>query len=254
MRWILAVLLALVVMETAFAQSADRRVLVFSRTAGFRHASIADGIAAIHRLGRENGFAVDATEDPAVFDDARLEPYAAVVFLSTTGDVLNETQQAAFERYIRSGRGFAGVHSAADTEYDWAWYGGLIGAYFVSHSAVQPATIRVPDRAHASTRSLPPRWDRTDEWYNFRSNPRGRAHVLLLLEESSYSGGEMGADHPIAWCHFYDGGRSWYTALGHTEATYGEPHFLRHLLGGIRFAAGFTDDDCPRPRALSPRS
>jgi cytochrome c len=231
----------------------SRRVLVYSKTAGFRHDSIPDGIAAIRRLGAERGFAVEATEDSAVFEDARLAPYAAVVFLCTTGDVLEEGQQAAFQRYIEKGRGFVGVHSAADTEYDWPWYGGLVGAYFKSHPAVQPATIRIADSVHPSTRGLPTLWDRADEWYNFQSNPRERVHVLAALDETTYSGGEMGSDHPIAWCRFYDGGRSWYTALGHTRESYAEPLFLEHLLGGIQFAAGFPED-CRTTRSLSPRN
>src|SRR4029079_5858781 len=166
------------------------RVLVFSKTAGFRHDSIPDGIAAIRNLGAKYGFAVDATEDASVFDDARLSAYGAVVFLCTTGDILDAGQQAAFERYIQAGGGFVGVHSAADTEYDWPWYGGLVGAYFNGHPAIQPAAIAVTDRVQASTRDLPPRWNRTDEWYNFRTNPRGRVHVLAAVDEASYSGGE----------------------------------------------------------------
>ena len=234
------------------AAEISRRVLVFSKTAGFRHDSIPDGIAALRRLGAEQGFAVDATEDASVFDDARLAPYAAVVFLLTTGDVLDDGQQAAFQRYIEKGRGFVGVHSAADTEYDWAWYGGLIGAYFQSHPAIQPGTIRIADPVHASTRGLPAVWNRTDEWYNFRANPRDRVHVLAVLDETTYSGGTMGSDHPIAWCQFYDGGRAWYTALGHTSESYSEPLFLGHLLGGIQFAAGFPEE-CPAVRSVQPR-
>ncbi len=242
-----------VALSSVAGEAEERRVLVFSKTAGFRHDSIADGIAAISRLGRENGFAVDASEDAEVFGDANLSRYAAVVFLSTAGDVFNAAQQAAFERYIQSGHGFVGVHSASDTEYDWPWYGGLVGTYFASHPAIQPAAILVRDRVHASTRTLPARWQRTDEWYNFRSNPRGRVHVLAALDEGTYSGGQMGADHPISWCHFYDGGRTWYTALGHTSESYSEPLFLQHLLGGIRFAAGFPDNDCRPARVLPPR-
>jgi type 1 glutamine amidotransferase len=229
------------------------RILVFSRTTGFRHDSIPDGIAAIRQLGDEHDFSVDATEDPSVFEDATLAPYAAVVFLLTTGDVLGDPQQAAFERFLAKGRGFVGVHSAADTEYDWPWYGELVGAYFKSHPAIQSGSISIADPVHVSTRALPAVWNRTDEWYNFQSSPRGRVHVLATLDEKSYSGGEMGADHPISWCRFYEGGRAWYTALGHTRETYSEPLFLEHLLGGIRFAAGFPEL-CPGAvRSVQPR-
>ena len=219
------------------------KALVFSKTAAFRHASIPHGIAAIQKLGMENGFVVSATEDAALFTAAILAQYRVVIFLSTTGDVLNNTQQSAFEEYIRAGGGYIGIHSAADTEYGWAWYGNLVGAYFHSHPNIQAATIVVADRSHPSTASLPERWSRTDEWYNFRINPRGLVHVLATLDERTYSGGANGYDHPIAWCHEYDGGRAWYTALGHTEASFTEPLYLQHLLGGILYAAGAVAAD-----------
>ena len=213
-------------------------VLVFSRTTAFRHASIPAAVAAVEKLGAEHGYLVDATEDPGAFTDANLARYRAVVFLLTTGDVLDAGQQAAFERYIRAGGGFAGVHSASDTEYGWAWYGQLVGAYFKHHPAVQPAVVRIEDPGHPSTASLPTRWMRTDEWYDFRTNPRGAVHVLATVDESSYSGGGMGTDHPIVWCHGFDGGRSWYTAMGHAAESYVDPSFLSHLEGGIESVAG----------------
>ncbi|MEU8264702.1 ThuA domain-containing protein [Micromonospora sp. NPDC048999] len=221
-------------------------VLVFSKTAGFRHDSIPAGIAAIEKLGTEHGFAVDRTEDATAFNDANLARYKAVIWLSTTGDVLDEAQQAAFERYIQAGGGYAGVHAASDTEYNWSWYGNLVGAYFASHPAEQTATIKVEDPAHPSTTSLPSRWSRYDEWYNFQTNPRGKVHVLASLDERSYSAGAgaMGADHPFAWCHDYDGGRAWYTAGGHTQASYTDPQFLAHLLGGIQTVSGAVKADC----------
>ncbi|QXD15446.1 ThuA domain-containing protein [Rhodocaloribacter litoris] len=221
-------------------------VLVFSKTAGYRHASITDGIAAIRALGQAHGFAVEATEDAAAFTDSTLARFRVVVFLNTSEDVLDEAGQEAFERYIRAGGGFAGVHAASDTEYDWPFYGGLVGAYFAGHPAIQPATVVLADTTHPSTRGLPPRWTRTDEWYNFRSNPRGRVHVLAVLDEATYEGGTMGGDHPIAWCHAYEGGRAWYTAMGHTPESYAEPAFRQHLLGGILYAAGQAGT-CPVP-------
>ena len=221
-------------------------VLVFSKTAGFRHDAIPAGITAIQKLGTDNGFTVDTTEDGAAFNDTNLAKYQAVIWLSTTGDVLDSTQQAAFERYIKAGGGYAGVHAASDTEYDWAWYGNLVGAYFSGHPANQQATVKVEDHAHPSTADLPDKWSRFDEWYNFRTNPRAKVHVLASLDEKSYSpgAGAMGADHPTAWCQDYDGGRSWYTGGGHTQASYTEPEFLSHLLGGIRTAAGVENADC----------
>jgi cytochrome c len=228
-------------------------VLVFSKTAGFRHLSIPAGIAAIQQLGADNGFTVDATEDAAAFTDANLDKYAAVIWLSTTGDVLDANQQAAFERYIRAGGGYAGIHAASDTEYNWAWYGDLVGAYFASHPSNQTATVKVEDPAHPSTASLPAKWSRFDEWYNFQTNPRADVHVLASLDERSYTpgAGAMGADHPTAWCHDFDGGRSWYTGSGHTIESYTEPNFLAHLLGGIQTAAGAIDADCAASQTSS---
>ncbi|MFE2009065.1 ThuA domain-containing protein [Streptomyces sp. NPDC059491] len=220
------------------------RILVFSKTAGFRHSSIDDGVAALRALGTANNFTVDATEDAQAFTAGNLAPYKAVVFLSTTGDVLDGTQQTAFEQYIQGGGGYVGIHAAADTEYDWPFYEGLAGALFHSHPAIQSATVRVEDRAHDATAHLGTTWQRTDEWYNYRTNPRTTARVLASLDESSYSGGTMAGDHPIAWCKDHQGGRAFYTGGGHTDESYAEPAFRRHLLGGIRWAAGMTEADC----------
>ncbi|MDT7847811.1 ThuA domain-containing protein [Streptomyces justiciae] len=230
----------------AASQGGDdgKRVLVFSKTAGFRHDSIPEGIAAVRQLGEINGFTVDATEDAGAFTSGNLRRYDAVVFLSTTGDVLDAAQQTAFEGYIRHGGGYVGIHAAADTEYDWAFYGGLAGAYFQSHPAIQPATVTVEDRAHPATAGLARTWNRTDEWYNYRSNPREKAHVLASLDESSYTGGTMNGDHPIAWCQNYQGGRAFYTGGGHTKESYADPLFRQHLAGGIRYAIGDAQADC----------
>jgi len=235
-EWTLAVLLCC---ATGCARAEERRVLIFSKTAGYRHASIPDGIAALSALARKAGMAADASEDGAMFDDPTLRQYVAVVFLSTTGTVLDAGQQAAFERYIRGGGGFLGIHAAADSGYSWPFYGSLVGAYFKDHPPIQPAWLVVGDATQASTAGLPQRWQRIDEWYNFQSNPRSAVHVLVTLDESTMSGGEMGADHPMAWCH----GRSFYTALGHTTESYSEPLFLSHLKGGLLTAAGLAA--CP---------
>jgi type 1 glutamine amidotransferase len=218
-------------------------VLVFSKTAGFHHTSIDAGIAAIKRLGSANGFSIVATTDSSQFTTSNLKRYQAVVWLSTTGDVLNDAEQAAFEAYVAAGGGYVGVHAASDTEYDWPWYGGLVGTYFNGHPALQLATIRVEDRNNPSTLHLPASWTRADEWYNFRSSPRPDVHVLMNLDEASYAGGTMG-DHPITWCHDYSGGRAWYTGLGHTEESYQDPLFEQMLLGGIRIAARNVSASC----------
>jgi cytochrome c len=218
------------------------RILVFTKTSGFRHTSIPVAIRAVRQLGARSGLTVDATEDSGAFTPSNLERYKAVVFLLTTGDVLNVGQQAAFERFLRAGGGYVGVHSAADTEYDWAWYGRLLGTRFRNHPQIQRATINISTRGHPSTTGLPQRWTRVDEWYNFTRNPRRSVSVLATLDESSYAPGEgaMGADHPIAWSQAYQGGRAWYTGGGHTDESYAEPGFRRHLLGGLRYAAGVS--------------
>ncbi|MFI7433917.1 lectin [Micromonospora haikouensis] len=240
----LAVLACTTPATPASAADAPYDVLVFSKTAGFRHDSIAVGTQAIRDLGAANSFTVTATEDAAQFTTANLARFEAVIFLNTTGDVLNDSQQAAFESYIGAGGGYVGVHSAADTEYNWPFYGNLVGAWFASHPAIQQARVKVEDRAHAATAHLGQTWTRTDEWYDFRTNARSTAHVLASLDETSYSGGAMGGDHPHAWCKTYSGGRSFYTGAGHTQSSYSEAAFRAHLLGGIRYAAGRTKADC----------
>jgi cytochrome c len=222
--------------------SKPSRVLVFSKTKGFYHSSIPAGIAAIMKLGAENNFQVDTTKNANYFVEDSLKNYKTVIFLSTTGNVLNSDQQVAFERYIEAGGGFVGIHAATDTEYDWPWYNKLVGAYFLSHpsnSNVRKGTIDVIDTTHISTKGLPKRWERTDEWYNFKSI-QGDLKVLAKLDESTYEGGENGDNHPIAWYHEYDGGRAFYTGGGHTDETFSEPLFLKHLLGGIKYAIGNT--------------
>jgi len=217
-------------------------VLVFSKTAAYRHEAIPDGIRAIEELGGELGWTVSATEDAGVFSDEGLARFDAVIFLLTTGDVLDSEQQAAFERFMKNGKGYVGIHSASDTEYDWPFYGSLVGAYFRSHPQIpqfQQATYRIEDREHPATRHLPPSWVRTDEHYSFRENPRGKVQVLVSLDEKSYEPGDgaMG-DHPIVWCRELEGGgRSFYTALGHTKESYSDPLFRKHLASAIAWAA-----------------
>lgn len=237
---LLAVVPAALLPDGARAQprpKSEFRVLVFSKTEGYRHDSIETGAAAIRNLGLTYGFTVHRSEDATIFNDHGLSPYRVIVFLNTSGTIFNDDQRDAFKRFIKNGGGFVGIHAAADTEHDWAWYGGLVGAHFASHPEVQQATIRVTQRDHRSTRHLPAQWVREDEWYDFQSPPEG-VMVLAELDESSYSGGAMGPFHPIAWYHRYDGGRSWYTGGGHTEESFRDPHFLDHILGGILWAAG----------------
>ena len=256
------------------------RLLVFSKTNGFRHASIEAGTGAIRQLGTEHGFEVVATEDSSFFTEENLKQFNAVLFLNTSGDVLNERQEADFQRFIQAGGGFVGVHGAAGTETDWRWYGQLVGAVFNGHpDSLQMATLNAGDPGNAATAGLPANWQHTDQWYNFQpvlpvdqvfsatdSLPDGvedsiwqkqlnvpafarwtydesqpflppSAKVLLTADEKTYTGGKHGT-HPIAWCQEFDGGRSFYTGLGHTIANYRDSLFLAHLLGGIQYAFG----------------
>ena len=215
----------------------EKKVLVFSKTAGFRHGSIERGIEALKKIGLENQFKVVATENDAYFTEDSLKQYAAVVFLNTSGEVLDDVQQADFKRYIQAGGGFVGVHAATDTEFDWPWYNKLVGAYFTNHPKIQTATLNILDKNHPATNMLENIWKKEDEWYNFKDIYPG-INVLITIDENSYEGGANGDDHPISWYHDYDGGRSFYTAMGHTEETYEDPIFLNHLLGGIIYAIG----------------
>jgi type 1 glutamine amidotransferase len=219
------------------------RLLVYSRTAGYRHDSIPAGISALRRLGEKAGLAVDATENPAAFTDGGLSRYAVVAFLSTSGDVLGDAGRDALERYMAAGGAWLGIHGAATTEYTWPYFGGLAGARFDQHPPEQTATVTAEDRGHPATAGLPGTWTWHDEWYAFRSNPRPRVRVLLTVDEATYRGGTMGADHPVAWCHPYGGGRCFYTALGHSARSFAEPLFLRHLGGALEWLTAPTSDE-----------
>ncbi|MDW3195349.1 MAG: ThuA domain-containing protein [Cytophagales bacterium] len=216
------------------------KVLVFSKTTSFRHESIAAGKKAILALGEMHGFFVDTTERADQLTEENLANYNVLIFLNTTGDVLNDAQQLEMNRWVQAGGGYVGIHAAADTEYDWPWYGELVGAYFESHPNdpnVRDAEIQLVDKNHISTSHLPDVWARTDEWYNYKEI-QPEINVLLNLDESSYKGGTNGEEHPITWYRDFDGGRSWYTGLGHTPESFEDQDFLTLLLGGIEYAAG----------------
>ncbi len=231
----IAVLLITLVFISFITVKKTPRILVYAKTRGYHHASIAAGLVAVQKLGVENNFAVDTTTDSTYFKHKTLKKYAAVIFLSTTGNVLNDEQQKAFEKYIQSGHGFVGVHAATDTEYDWPWYNKLVGAYFKSHPKQQEAILNIVDNTHPSTKHLPATWKRFDEWYNFK-DIQPDLQVLITIDEKSYTGGANGATHPMAWYHDFDGGRAFYTEFGHTDESFKDPMFLQHLLGGIRYA------------------
>ena len=287
-NWIIALLLVLAAPlvgcgsegggASATVENGGFRLLVFTRTEGFRHASIPTGVETVEQLGLMHGFEVVHTEDPEAFNADNLGRFAAVMWLNTTGDVLDEAQQRAFEDYIANGGGYVGVHSASDTEYDWPFYGELVGAYFKNHPVfpvtaeegpgVQEGVLRREAAEHPSTAHLPEAWTLEDEFYAFRSNPRGVVRVLMNIDEDSYNQdpntsnlpdsdsfplGETGEmnDHPMSWCHDNLGGMAWYSAIGHSIGLYDDGDFRQHLLGGILTAARRQPADCA-PREDGP--
>jgi cytochrome c len=221
------------------------RVLVFSKTDGFRHESIEAGKVALKKMAEQRAFDVDFTEDANQFVTSNLKKYNAVVWLNTTGDVLNNEQQSEFERYIQAGGGYAGIHAAADCEYDWNWYGRLAGAYFLDHpnpDNVQKGKFYVTEKG-PFTIGMPDSFERTDEFYSYKQiDPSIK--VVLKIDEKSYRGGKNGDNHPMSWYHEFDGGKAFYTAMGHTNETFSEELFLNHIWAGLQYVIGES------PRAL----
>jgi len=221
------------VIVSLFAYS-QQTILVFSKTTGFRHKSIEKGVETLQKIAKENNFAMRHSEDAALFNPDSLSRYDAVIFLNTTGDLFDSFQKNSLQEFIRSGKGYVGIHAATDTEFNWPWYGALVGAYFTRHPAVQEATIQVVDQAHQATQHLPKTWVLKDEWYEFKTiHPD--LQILMTLDESTYTGGQMGAFHPLSWCHEFEGGRAFYTGLGHEIAVYDNADFQQHILGGIQY-------------------
>lgn len=254
---LLALILGLLVASPPRAQAAPFRVLVYSEVTNFTHDSIPAGIEAVRKLGAENGFEVEATDDSAVFNDTDLARFQAIVFNNTNstpekGDLLTADERAALQKYIRAGGGWVGLHAASASERDWDWYEGLVGAIFDQHPAVQTGRVKVLDHAHPSTKDLPDLWERTEEWYNWRTNPTSKVHTLAQIKvRDGIDGLDEGVDHPWSWCQNYDGGRSWFTAGGHASSAFQEEGFVKHLLGGIEWAAGAKEGDCTATRTGS---
>jgi type 1 glutamine amidotransferase len=230
-------------------RSSKPTILVFYKTGGYYHESIPTGVKAIQELGAKNGFDVDTSTNANKFAEDSLKKYAALVFLSSTGEILTGNQEIAMERYMQAGGGFVGIHAAADAEYDWNWYVKMIGASFKSHPEQQEATLVINDKNHPSTDSLPATWTRKDEWYNFK-NLNSDVKVLISIDEKSYKGGENGDKHPMAWYHNFDGGRVFYTELGHTNESYSDPMYLKHILGGIQYAIGDNKADYSKAHSV----
>ena len=238
----LAFFILLCGMSPVLNKKSKAKILVFSKTAGFHHASIAVGNIAIQKLGAENNFDVDTTTDASKLNTSNLKQYAAIVFLSTTGmasKLFTEDEKAALMKYIEKGGGYMGIHAATDCCYDWQWYGNLSGAYFKGHPRQQEAVLDVVDSTNNATNFLPRHWKRKDEWYSFKWMAPD-LHVLIKIDEKSYDQNDalkMG-DHPMAWYHEYDGGRAFYTELGHTDESFSDPLYLKHILAGIEYTMG----------------
>lgn len=226
------------------------RVFVFTKTVAYRHTSIPAGIEALRRLGtsKTNPFTIEASEDASLINATYLSPFKAVVFLSTSGEFLTADQLAGLKRYVNAGGGFVGIHCASSGMRSEPWYGELVGAYFTRHPVPQRGVVRIEhgnnDKGgqgvvETGFEDLGGEFAWFDEWYNFSWNPREKygATVLLTADAESFEGGEMGADHPLAWCREFEGGRSFYTALGHFDEAFGDERFMRHVLNGILWVA-----------------
>ena len=237
-KYYLHILLLLLITQACTKN--EKRLLVFSKTEGFRHQSIEAGKEFFLKFGIENNYAVDTTEDASIFTEVNLKQYSAIIFLNTTGDILNTDQQNSFESYIQAGGGFVGIHAASDTEYDWPWYGKLMGGWFNGHPSdpnVRKGKVTVLDKNHPATESLPDSWEKTDEFYNFKSL-NTEMNFLISVDEKSYGAGKHGDFHPLSWYHDFDGGRAFYTNFGHTPETFSEKEFIEHITGGIAYAVG----------------
>lgn len=228
---------------TTSKTEAPASILVFSKTAGFRHASIGKGIEALKTMGGLQHWKMNFSEDASLFTKEELSKYNLILFLNTTGDILNPDQQTAFENYVKSGGNYVGVHAASDTEFDWLFYAEMVGAQFKSHPKQQKATLtKTPNCQHPSVEHYNTTFEKFDEWYNFKKPVASYVNVLLSIDENSYQGDRMGTYHPISWYHVYQGGRVFYTAMGHDDASYSDADFLKHLQEGIRWALGATKD------------
>lgn len=247
-KWYLFVTLLVQIfsLNTAFTQQKQFKALIVTTTNGWHHESLHYGVIALEELATKNFFDAEVYQDPKSFNDSFLKKFQVIIFLCTTGDVLNPDQQKVLERFIQSGKGFVGIHSASDTEYDWDWYNKLIGRMFYIHPVVQTARLQVLDPSFPGMQGFMQGQLWTDEWYQFGEEKVKDLHYILGVDESTYNtkvnwgekkGEGMGKFHPIAWYHNYDGGRSFYTALGHLPTNFSNEAFLNHLYAGILWAA-----------------
>ncbi len=239
MKFILSTFIGLALLFNFHASANENKkvskVLVFSLTKSYRHKSIKDGIIAIRKLGEANNFEVDTSENVTSFTKENLGKYRTLIFLNPTGsNVFNDEQKQALKDYINGGGGLVGIHAATDFCFEWEWYGKMIGAFFTNHPKVQQAKLISVKPKDKLMKGMPESWLHTDEWYNFKSFNKD-VKVLVKLDETSYQGGNMNNEHPIVWYHQFEGGRVFYTGLGHAPETYVDSLFVKQLLAGIRW-------------------
>jgi uncharacterized protein len=231
---------------TTMAQQKQFKALLITTTKGWHHESLHYGVVALKELAVKNYFDIELLQDPNGFTDKYVEQFQVIIFLSTTGNIFDSAQQKVMERFIQSGKGFVGIHSASDTEYDWDWYNKLVGRMFKIHPAIQTARLNIIDDKFPGLQGFANNKLWTDEWYEFGSEKISDLKYILAVDETTYNakvqwgenkGVGMGKLHPVAWYHNYDGGRSFYTALGHLPSIYSDAAFLNHLYAGIFWAA-----------------
>ncbi len=221
-------------------------ILVFSKTKGFRHASISSGLKMLSDNSEKQNWVITATEDQSLLRDEFLARFDVIVFLNPTGDAIDETGQAAFEKFMKSGKGFVGIHAAADFEYEWPYYGNLVAAYFRTHPPAQKATVIFENYDHPAMKPFEGMKTYTtfDEWYSFKENPRPNVHVLARLDESTIKHDndewKMG-DHPLIWWNDKDGVRSFYTVFGHTHEAFQDKLIIEHMKNAINWTARRID-------------
>ncbi len=237
-------------LNASIAQVNDLKILVCSKTEGFRHKSILKGIETFKKLANKNNWDIDFSEDAAKFDGA-LFKYDVLVFLNTTGDILNDSQQDVLKAYFARGKGFVGIHAASDTEMDWPWYNAMIGAVFSKHPKIQKAVLNTSENYKAFFGKDYKTRQTEDEWYNFKEPVKPYVNVLTYLDEKSYTGGEMQGNHPITWFHHFDGGRVFYTGLGHRDEQYDDETFLNQLTAAIKWAGGLINDPAPSKKKFT---
>ncbi|MGL1888979.1 MAG: ThuA domain-containing protein [Reichenbachiella sp.] len=235
-KLILPIILVILVSVVAMSQE-PLQVMVFSKTNGWRHKSIEKGQESILEWAKKENWNVRLSEDSLDINDVNLEKVDVLLFLNTTGDVLGEEQQQSLIRFINQGGGFVGIHSAVDTEVEWDWYNQMIGGRFKSHPKQQVARAKV-NHTHPAVDHLGDSLITIDEWYNYKEPIKDYVNVILELDEKSYEGGEMGHNHPLSWYHYFEGGRVFYTGMGHRKDTYENPDFITHVVKGINWVGG----------------